>query len=163
MPCAISPKMARMAGYATPRSRVRESSLGITLRGSQERSTSKRGGVLRTASLLHYLARTRPVDLIVFRQPGAPDPAAHLPLGLVREVFVLNLPPNRRDAATRVLRNASRVARGVPPLVDRFAGFEGQLAEIMKGRRYGVGIIEHFWCAPYGDVISSVCSHTVLD
>ena len=34
------------------------------------------GGALRTASLLQYLARTLRVDLIVFREPGAPDPAA---------------------------------------------------------------------------------------
>ena len=34
------------------------------------------GGALRTASLVHYLAQRRAVDLIVFRQPGAPDPAA---------------------------------------------------------------------------------------
>jgi hypothetical protein len=32
------------------------------------------GGALRTASLIQYLARTRPVDLILFRQPGALRP-----------------------------------------------------------------------------------------
>src|SRR5437016_4865444 len=31
------------------------------------------GGALRTASLLHYLAGTRAVDLIVFREPAAAD------------------------------------------------------------------------------------------
>ena len=30
------------------------------------------GGALRTASLLHYLSSKYAVDLLVFRQPGAP-------------------------------------------------------------------------------------------
>ena len=46
------------------------------------------GGALRSASLLHYLARTREVDVIVFRQPGDPDPAAQLP-GVAPEVLPL--------------------------------------------------------------------------
>ena len=32
------------------------------------------GGALRTASMLHYLAQSHDVDLIVFRQPGARIP-----------------------------------------------------------------------------------------
>jgi hypothetical protein len=31
------------------------------------------GGALRTASLLHYLAERYAVDLVVFREAGAPD------------------------------------------------------------------------------------------
>jgi glycosyltransferase involved in cell wall biosynthesis len=121
------------------------------------------GGALRTASLLHYLAQTRPVDLIVFRQPGTPDPAAQLPAGLVRDVFVLNLPANRRDPAARTLRNLSRMARRIPPLIDRFSGFESEIEAALRGRRYGVGIVEHFWCAPYYHQIAQFCSETVLD
>ncbi|HYW41318.1 MAG TPA: glycosyltransferase [Bryobacteraceae bacterium] len=121
------------------------------------------GGALRTASLLHYLARTRAVDLIVFRQPGAPDPAAQLPAGLVRRVFVLDLPAHRRDSVARALRNSLRIARRVPPLVDRFSGFGRQIEDALGGRRYEIGVIEHFWCAPYCEQISAVCSRTVLD
>ena len=44
------------------------------------------GGALRTASLLHYLAQAHDVDLIVFRQPGGPDPAQRMPAGLVRRM-----------------------------------------------------------------------------
>ena len=121
------------------------------------------GGALRTASLLQYLARRYALDLIVFRQPGAPDPAAALPAGMVRRVTVLELPFHRRDVAARAWRNAVRVARRIPPLVDRFAGFERQVAEAVEGCAYEIGLIEHFWCARYFDVVSRACGRTVID
>lgn len=121
------------------------------------------GGALRTASLLQYLARRYAVDLIVFRQPEEPDPATALPSGLVRRVTVLDLPAHRRDVAARAWRNARRLARRIPPLVDRFSGFEGQVADAVQGCRYELGLIEHFWCAPYMDSIGPACVHTVLD
>ena len=121
------------------------------------------GGALRTASLLEYLAQRRAIDLIVFRQPGAADPIAALPPGLVRRVTVLTLPANRRDIAARAWRNAARVAREIPPLVDRFSGFERQVAQAIEGRSYGIGLIEHFWCAPYLEVLAASCRHTVID
>jgi glycosyltransferase involved in cell wall biosynthesis len=55
------------------------------------------------------------------------------------------------------------VARGVPPLVDRFAGFRGEIERALEGRRYDIGIVEHFWCAPYGEQMARVCGRTVLD
>ncbi|SPF44633.1 Glycosyl transferase, group 1 [Candidatus Sulfopaludibacter sp. SbA4] len=121
------------------------------------------GGALRTASLLHHLARSYDVDLLVFRQPGAPDPARHLPAGLVRRVFVIDLARNGRSLAARALRNAVRVTRAVPPLVDRFSGFARQIEDMLAGRRYDIGIVEHFWCAPYHDQLAKVCSRTILD
>jgi glycosyltransferase involved in cell wall biosynthesis len=121
------------------------------------------GGALRTASLVQYLARTRPVDLIVFRQPGAPDPVEHLPVGLARRVSVILLPATGRGRAARAVRNSARLGRGVPPLVDRFAGFERAVAEAICGRQYGIGLIEHSWCAPYWEQISPACQRTVLD
>ena len=121
------------------------------------------GGALRTASLLQYLTRRYALDLVVFRQPGAPHPAGALPPGLVRCLTVLELPANRRHTAARAWRNAVRVAREVPPLVDRFAGFERQVAEAVAGRCYEIGLIEHFWCAPYLEAIASACRRTVID
>jgi polysaccharide biosynthesis protein PslH len=121
------------------------------------------GGALRTASLLHYLAEAHDVDLIVFRQPGAPHPAKHMPVGLVRHMTVIDLPAKSRTPAARALRNAVRLARRVPPLVDRFSGFGAQIAEAVKGRRYEIGVIEHFWCAPYHPQIVAACASTVLD
>jgi glycosyltransferase involved in cell wall biosynthesis len=61
------------------------------------------------------------------------------------------------------VRNALRVARGVPPLVDRFAGFGRELERALEGRRYDIGIVEHFWCAPYWEQVAKVCGQTVLD
>jgi len=121
------------------------------------------GGALRSASLLHYLARTHHVDLLVFRQPGAPHPAESLPAGLVRRVFVMDLPSNGRSLAARAIRNSVRVARRVPPLVDRFSGFGGPISQALDGRRYDLGIVEHFWCAPYWEQLSKICTRMVLD
>jgi glycosyltransferase involved in cell wall biosynthesis len=121
------------------------------------------GGALRTASLLHHLASRYDVDLIVFRQPGADDPTRHLPPSLVRSLITLDLPPNGRGFASRALRNASRVARQVPPLVDRFSGFAEAMARAVAGRQYEVAVVEHFWCAPYWEQIAPVSRRTILD
>ncbi len=121
------------------------------------------GGALRTASLLHYLSGRYDVDLIVFRQPGDEDPRAHLPANLVRRVEIIPLPLHRRSAAARAARNFVRLARSVPPLVDRFSGFSGQIARAVSGRHYRLGVIEHFWCAPYYSELSQACEKTVLD
>jgi len=121
------------------------------------------GGALRTASLIQYLARTRPVDLILFRQPGAPDPVLQLPPRLIRRASVIQLPPTRRGRTARAVRNGSRMIRRVPPLVDRFAGFQRQVADALAGERYEIGLIEHSWCAPYWEQIAPACRRTVLD
>ena len=121
------------------------------------------GGALRSASLLEYLRRRYDVDVVVFRQPGAPDPASLFPEGLARRITVLELPRHRRSSTARALRNAGRVVRRVPPLVDRFAGFSRQLADALSGRHYDLGVIEHSWCASYLEQLSPVCARTVLD
>ncbi|MBV8731305.1 MAG: glycosyltransferase [Acidobacteriia bacterium] len=121
------------------------------------------GGALRTASLLHGLARHYDVDLILFRQPADPDLRAALPRGLVNRIEIIYLPENRRTASARLLRNTVRLVRQVPPLVDRFSGFERQVAAALKGERYDLGIIEHFWCAPYWEQIAPVCRRTILN
>jgi glycosyltransferase involved in cell wall biosynthesis len=124
------------------------------------------GGALRSASLLQYLARGYDVDLILFRQPGA-DPERDLPPRIARRVAVLELPANGRSFAARALRNAGRALRRVPPLVDRFSGFGGEIARALQGplndARYDIGVIEHFWCAPYWEQVSRICRRTVLD
>ncbi len=121
------------------------------------------GGALRTASLLEYLSQRYRVDLIVFRQPGAADPAARIPAGKVERVVVLDLPANGRSLAARGWRNASRLVREMPPLVDRFSGFDQRIREAVAGREYEAGIIEHFWCAPYWEAVAAVCRRTVLN
>lgn len=121
------------------------------------------GGALRSASLLEYLARRYDVDVIVFHEPGAPDPARTFPAGIARETQVIELAPHRKDTLSRAARNAGRLARGVPPLVDRFAGYSERIAGCVHGRRYEVAVIEHFWCAPYWEQLAPVSVRTVLD
>lgn len=48
-------------------------------------------------------------------------------------------------------------------LVDRFSGFQREVAHAIGGARYEIGIIEHSWCAPYEEQISPACRRTVLD
>ena len=95
------------------------------------------GGGLRSASLLEYLRTRYEVQVASFA-----------------------VPHHSKNLAARVWRNGWRFLRGVPPLFDRFAGFEGQLA--LSGR-YRVAVIEHFWCAPYADAIRPYCDVLVLD
>jgi glycosyltransferase involved in cell wall biosynthesis len=121
------------------------------------------GGSLRTASLVEYLGRHYALDLIVFQQPGAPEPASLLPAGLVRRVTAIQLPASRRGMAARGIRNSVRLARGVPPLVDRFAGFDAEVERAVAGSSYEIGVIEHSWCAPYLQQIAGACRRTVLD
>jgi glycosyltransferase involved in cell wall biosynthesis len=121
------------------------------------------GGALRSASLLTYLAQRYAVDVLVFREPGAQDPRSSFPAGLARQIHVLDLPRNGRYLAARILRNAARLARAAPPLVDRFAGFADQIAELLRGRHYHLAVVEHFWCAPYLEQLAAVSDQTVLD
>ena len=121
------------------------------------------GGALRSASLLEYLAGRYAVDVLVFRQPGAADPRGHFPAGLARRLSVIDLPRHRRHPPARAWRTALRLARGIPPLVDRFSGFGGAVAAFVAGRGYRVAVVEHSWCAPYHREVAPVAASTVLD
>jgi polysaccharide biosynthesis protein PslH len=116
------------------------------------------GGPMRTASLLHALARDFDVDLITFRQPGSVDPRIALPAGLVREAWVIDLPPTGRSVPSRAARNLGRLLRGVPPLVDRFARFNLPLH-----RTYDLGLVEHLWAASYAEALRPCCGRLILD
>ncbi len=121
------------------------------------------GGALRTASVLHYLAQGRDVDLIVFRHRPEQDPASLLPPQFVRRLCVIDLPFHRKDLASRVLRNGVRFLRGVPPLVDRFRGFGKEIQEFLQGHNYEVAVIEHFWCAEYASLLQRVSQNVALN
>jgi glycosyltransferase involved in cell wall biosynthesis len=97
------------------------------------------GGGLRSASLLEYLRSKYDVKVSSF-----------------------TLPHHSKTYAARAWRNGWRFVRGVPPLIDRFAGCEAQLQPLLTGR-YRVAVIEHFWCAPYADVIRPHCDVLALD
>lgn len=118
------------------------------------------GGAYRIASLLHYFAEPCDVDLILISESG--DPAL-IPPGLVRKQWVIPLPRHGKGTIERYLRNARRAIAGVPPLIDRLAGLESSIGHIVQGRHYDLCLVEHFWCAPYIEVLSPVCDRTVLD
>jgi polysaccharide biosynthesis protein PslH len=121
------------------------------------------GGAIRTASLLHYLSPRYDLDLILFRQSGDSDPALSLPPGLVRRTWTVTLPFHSRRSLPWLLRNSRRWLLGAPPLLDRFSGQTRQMASFLAGRQYELGMIEHFWCAPYLEQLATVCHRTVLD
>ena len=37
------------------------------------------------------------------------------------------------------------------------------MAQAIGGTRYGIGVIEHSWCAPYWEQVAPACRRTVLD
>ena len=47
--------------------------------------------------------------------------------------------------------------------IDRFAGFGSQIGAAIRGQRYEVAVIEHFWCAPYWEQAAAVSDSTLLD
>lgn len=115
------------------------------------------GGAQRIASLMEYaVARGATVDLLTFA-PCTPPP------GAVARCRHIALPANGRSFAARVLRNAGRFLRGVPPLIDRLTGFESQIAAALAGERYDVIFVEHFWLGPYVDLLRGYGERVVCD
>jgi len=105
----------------------------------EEPKTGSGGGGLRSASLLAYLNDKYTVQTVTF-----------------------TLQPHSRKATARLWRNTIRLARGRPPLFDRFSGYENQIAGALKDR-YAVGVVEHFWCASYAPMLRACCDKVVLD
>ena len=116
------------------------------------------GGALRSASLLEYLAQSYTVDAIVFHTPGSP---VVFPPDRINRLLTIELPRHSKSSAARLLRNGSRLLRQTPPLVDRFSGFGARVAAFLDD--YDLGVVEHFWCAPYLDQIGPRCRRTILD
>jgi glycosyltransferase involved in cell wall biosynthesis len=80
------------------------------------------------------------------------------------ELFRFHVPHHSKSTLARAWRNGWRFLRGAPPLLDRFAGFESQLTPVLSdSRRYALGVIEHFWCAPYARTLRPHCDRLVLD
>jgi len=121
------------------------------------------GGATRTASLIEFLARRYHVDLILFAEAGAPDPAIQIPPGTVRQVWTICLPRHSRTLPARISRNFVRYVRWMPPLMDRFQGFESEMAGLIEGRCYQTALIEHFWCARYLHVLQAHSDEVWLD
>ncbi|MBL8236538.1 MAG: glycosyltransferase [Bryobacterales bacterium] len=115
------------------------------------------GGAQRIASLIEYfVARGCAVDILTFVPCTAPS-------AFVRDVLLVPLPANGRSLPARLWRNAGRLVRGVPPLIDRLAGFEASVRGVIGPRRYDIAILEHFWVAPYVDVIRDFAERVWCD
>jgi glycosyltransferase involved in cell wall biosynthesis len=98
------------------------------------------GGGLRSSSLLEYLRRHFEVQVVRF-----------------------DLRQHSKNVRARIERNAVRLLQGVPPLFDRFSGYEEQLAQKMNGAHYDLAVVEHFWCASYAPLLRRHASRLVLD
>lgn len=98
------------------------------------------GGGLRSASLLEYLRQNYSV-----------------------EVARLELVRHSKALPAKLWRNAARLARGVPPLFDRYSGYEDQLEGRIAGRQFVLCVVEHFWCASYAPLLRRHCGKLVLD
>jgi len=105
----------------------------------EEPKAGSGGGGLRSASLLTYLQNKHDVQTVRF-----------------------SLRTHSRSPEARIWRNLVRLAKGRPPLFDRFSGYESQIAAALNGR-YAVGVVEHFWCAAYAPLLRSCCGRLVLD
>ncbi len=121
------------------------------------------GGPLRCASILDYLAQHFSVHLILFHQPGAPDPARAIPAGRVEKLDLIALPYHSKRQIPRLIRTAWRLARNRPPLFDRFSGFEAEVRSLVSGQNYDVAVLEHFWSAPYVEQVRACAKQVVLD
>jgi polysaccharide biosynthesis protein PslH len=116
---------------------------------------------MRTGFVLHHLIRSYDhVHVITFREPGAPDPRPLFPPGL--SIDVIDLPPHSNSVPARALRNLARAARGIPPLIDRFSGFEAQLGPLLRPT-YDLALIEHFWAASYASTLRPHTRRLALD
>jgi glycosyltransferase involved in cell wall biosynthesis len=118
---------------------------------------------MRTAALMRYLAAKYILDAIFFREQGQPDPRPALPAGLVSDTLLIDLPRHDRGVLAKSFRNAKRCWDGVPPLNDRFSGFEQHVREFCAASEWRVAVVEHSWCASYGPVLAQSCASVILD
>jgi glycosyltransferase involved in cell wall biosynthesis len=121
------------------------------------------GGPLRSASVMEYLSRRFSVDAIFFREEGAPHPALSVPAGIVDRLDVLELPRHSKSTLARAARNSIRMVRNRPPLVDRFSGFEDAIGKLAAREQYMAAVVEHFWCATYGEQLGPNSKRVILD
>mgnify|MGYP005843759171 CR=1 FL=1 len=121
------------------------------------------GGPLRLAALFEYVTARSRLDAIVFREPQAPDPRSSRVSDLARRVHIIDIPFHSKAHLARFTRNLSRCLRGAPPLTDRFAGFERQITEALGTERYDFAVLEHFWCAPYAELLARHAGSLILD
>lgn len=123
------------------------------------------GGAMRTASLLHFLAARFRLHLVTFSVGERFERGDSLPAGTVERVDWVRLPHHSKSAIARIVRNSRRLLRGRLPLSDRFSDAEAveQVARAIAGRRYALAVLEHFWCAPYLELLRPQADCVAMD
>ncbi len=121
------------------------------------------GGALRSASVLEFLAQSYDVDVVVFAERGSPDPRPAFPPGGARNIALIELPLHSKSTLAKHWRAAWRLLRNRPPLIDRFSGFERQIASSLAREHYDLAVLEHLWCAPYVKQIRPRARRVFLD
>lgn len=123
------------------------------------------GGAVRTASICGFLASRYRLHLVTFAAEAGRGSGDRFPADGAEQLDWICLPPHRKGAAARAVRNTWRLLRGVLPLSDRFCGRRSreQVARAIHGRRYRLAVIEHFWCAAYGELLGRQAARVVMD
>ncbi len=121
------------------------------------------GGPLRTASIIEGLASQFELTAIHYRLEGDPDPAGLYPPKLLKYSYTLNLAQLAKSTLPRIIRNLKRALRGIPPLVDRFAGQEAAIERILQKQHFDLIWVEHFWAATYAPLLKKHSSKLVLN
>lgn len=121
------------------------------------------GGPLRTASIIEGLASQFELTAIHYRLSGEPDPATHYPPKLLKSSYTLELQQHSKSTIPRIFRNLNRALRGIPPLVDRFAGQEAAIHRILQNQHFDLIWVEHFWAAAYAQLLKQHCRKLVLN
>lgn len=117
------------------------------------------GGPIRTVSLIEYLRREYTVDLVLFRDGHDLE----IPRERFGDILEIPLPFHSKSLPAKLWRNLSRLIRRASPLTDRFSGFGTQLETWLSGRGYDLIVVEHFWTAPYVDLLKKHGARVVCD
>lgn len=113
--------------------------------------------------MLEFLRHRFTLDALSFHVSGEENPASRYPAGLFARHCAIALPRHSKALQAKLFRNMVRAAKGVSPLVDRFAGHEQALGDFVRSYRYDLAWCEHFWVAPYAPLLRQTASRLVLD
>ena len=80
-----------------------------------------------------------------------------------RSVHVLDLPRHSKSTQARGRPQWHPAFAQPASVAGSLLGFGAIVSATVNGRQYNVGIIEHFWCAPYVDQLRASCRKLVVD
>ena len=122
------------------------------------------GGALRTASLAHLARptlRSRCPRLPPTRRPRSPAPPSPQASPATSTSLNSHITPKPNSRASPATSPApSAPAR---PCSTASPASNPPSHAALAGRHYALGVIEHFWCAPYLPLLRPLCARVVLD